>query len=62
MIAARDIVCAFIDGPLQGQQISVDLEKHNHTDRKTGAEYVRFTETRDGVLVSYFRLREAKRA
>jgi hypothetical protein len=57
MIAARDIVCAFIDGPLQGQQIRVDLETHRHVDRKTGAEYVRETTGRDGALVSYFRLR-----
>lgn len=54
---ATTLVCAFIDGPLQGQRISVDLEKHDHTDRKTGAYYVRITETRDGALVSYFRLR-----
>lgn len=58
-MTATVITCTFIDGPLQGQQISVDLEKHNHTDRRTGAEYVRFTETRDGALVSYFRLRKA---
>ncbi len=57
MIAAV-IACTFIDGPLAGQQISVDLEKHNHTDRKTGAEYVRETTGRDGALVSYFRLRK----
>ena len=62
MIAARDIVCTFIDGPLQGQMIAVDLETRRHTDRKTGAEYVRETTWRDGALVSYFRLREAKRA
>lgn len=51
------LVCAFIDGPLQGRLIAADLEKHDHTDRKTGAYYVRETVTRGGVLVSYFRLR-----
>jgi hypothetical protein len=56
------LVCAFIDGPLQGQMIAADLEKHDHTDRKTGAYYVRETVTRDGALVSYFRLRKAHHA
>lgn len=54
----------FREGPLQGQVIHVDLETHNHTDRKTGAEYVRITEwdAARRELVSWFVMRkEAKR-
>jgi len=49
----------FRDGPLAGQVLDVDLEQHNFTHRKTGAEYVRFTEWDAGrrVLVSYFVMR-----
>ena len=54
------IPATFRDGPLQGQVLDVDLETHNHTDRKTGAEYMRVTVTdpADGQLKSYFIYRE----
>ncbi len=39
------IPATFRDGPLAGQVITCDLEKHNYTDRATGAEYMRVTVT-----------------
>lgn len=53
-----NIAAQFLDGPLAGQSIECDLEKHDHTDRKTGAQYIRMTEARDGQPVSFFVLRE----
>ena len=50
------IRCQFIDGPLVGKTLDVDLEQHDHTDRKTGAYYVRETDGRTGQPISYFRL------
>lgn len=54
------ITAQFRDGPLAGTMLDVDLEKHDHTDRKTGAYYVRVTEwdVMRGTLVSYFVLRQ----
>jgi hypothetical protein len=53
-----NIPVRFLDGPLAGQSCEVELEKHDHTDRKTGAQYIRLTEARDGQPVSFFVLRE----
>jgi len=54
------IPAQFRDGPLAGQVLDVDLEQHNFTHRKTGAEYVRITEwdAARRELVSYFVMRE----
>jgi len=53
------IPATFRDGPLAGQVLDVDLEQHNFTHRKTGAEYVRITEwdAARRELVSYFVMR-----
>ncbi len=58
------IPAQFRDGPLAGTVLDVDLEQHNFTHRKTGAEYVRITEwdAARRELVSFFVMRrEAKR-
>lgn len=52
------ITAQFRDGPLAGQSLDVDLEKHDHTDRKTGSYYVRVTERRGTEPQTYFVLRE----
>jgi len=54
MTAPQTITATFLDGPLAGQSIECDLEKHDHTDRKTGAQYIRMTEASDGQPVSFF--------
>lgn len=57
------IPAQFRDGPLAGQLLDVDLEKHDHTDRKSGAYYVRVTEwdAARRELVSYFVVRQEGR-
>lgn len=57
------ISAQFRDGPLAGQVLDVDLEKHDHTDRKSGAYYVRMTEwdAARRELVSYFVVRQEGR-
>lgn len=62
MTAPQTITAQFRDGPLAGTQVECDIEKHTHTDRKTGAEYVRQTEwdVMRGTLATYFYLRQPK--
>lgn len=52
------ITATFRDGPLAGTSVEVDLEQHRYVDRKTGAEYLRFTEYVGNDVRSYFVLRE----
>lgn len=54
------IPAQFRDGPLAGQVLDVDLEQHNFTHRKTGAEYYRVTEwdVMRGTLVTFFVMRK----